>query len=64
MLHNSESGRLLTNGSQIIDAVTYRVFRMSGYDLDTDGYNLVTIFDYILSLFGSQNIVRNPSVIF
>ena len=64
MLHNSGSGRLLTNGSQIIDAVTYRVFRMSGYDLDTDGYNLVTIFDYILSLFGSQKIVRNPSVIF
>ena len=29
----------------------------------TDGYNLVTIFDYILSLFGSQKIVRNPSVI-
>ena len=36
---------------------------MSGYDLDTDGYNLVTIFDYILSLFGSQKMVRNPFVI-
>lgn len=36
---------------------------MSGYDLDTDGYNLVTIFDYIMSSLGSQKIVRNPSVI-
>ena len=37
---------------------------MSGYDLDTDGYNLVTIFDYILSkLTDAQKAVMMPKVV-
>ena len=36
---------------------------MSGYDLDTDGYNLVTIFDYIMSSLGSQKSVCNSLIV-